>query len=555
MSRGTVPKSFDYIIVGSGSAGAVLANRLSADPNIAVLLLEAGGPDHRWDWRLHMPAAMSYPLNSKTYNWDYKTEPMPQLNNRVGNWFRGKVLGGSSSINGMVYQRGNAMDFENWAKDPGLSNWRYAEVLPYFRRSETYDQGPDEYRGAEGPLKVTKGTGFSPLYQVFVESALQAGYPYTDDMNGYRQEGFGRTDRTIANGVRQSASRCYLWPIKRRKNLVIQTGTLATRIVVKGGRAVGVDIAHGRARGTIEATQEVIVSGGAINSPQLLLLSGIGPAEQLKSFNIPTVVDLPGVGENLQDHVEVLVQHECAKPVTLFDATKLHNKLRIGAEWLFHSTGLGASNHFETGGFIRSAAGIEWPDIQYHFLAMAINYYGRKTAKAHGFQVHVGPMRSKSRGHIRLRSTDPQMPPIITANWMTHPDDWTEMRQAIRLTREIYAQKAFNPYRGKEIAPGANRNTDADLDEFTRSHADSGYHYCGTCKMGTDELAVVDGQLRVRGVDRLRVIDASIMPVVPNANLNASSIMIGEKGADLILSKALPASNAPFGKANPSCQR
>ena len=547
--------SFDYVIIGSGSAGAVLANRLSADPDVQVLLLEAGGPDHAWDWRLHMPAALTYPLNSKTYNWGYKTEPMPEMNGRVGNWFRGKVLGGSSSINGMVYQRGNALDFDSWAEDPALMNWRYAECLPYFRRSESYDQGTDEYRGGDGPLKVTKGTGFSELYSVFVEAGLQAGYPYTRDMNGYQQEGFGHTDLTIADGVRQSTSRCYLWPVQSRRNLTIRTGALASRIVIKGGRATGVEVLRGSSRRVFEARREVIVSGGSINSPQLLMLSGVGPADHLTTLGIPVVVDLPGVGQNLQDHVEVLIQHECLKPVTLANAGKFHNKIRIGAEWLLRRTGLGATNHFETGGFVRSAPGVPWPDIQYHFLAMAVSYDGRNAAEAHGFQVHVGPMRSKSRGNITLRSADPTAPPKIVANWMTHPDDWPEMRQSIRLTREIFAQQAFAPYRGREIQPGPANTTDAALDEFIRAYGDSGYHYVGTCKMGSDKMAVVDGALKVHGIDGLRVIDASIMPTIPNANTNASAIMIGEKGADLILDAALPASDAPVFRADISRQR
>lgn len=547
--------AFDFIIVGAGSAGCVLAARLSEDPQVTVLLLEAGGPDYCWDWRLHMPAALTYPLKSRRYNWGYKTEPMPEMNNRVGNWYRGKVLGGSSSINGMVYQRGNALDFDGWAEDRALANWNYAGVLPYFRRSETYDQGSDVYRGGAGPLQVTKGTGFSPLYQVFIEAGLQAGYPYTDDMNGRQQEGFGRIDLTIAHGLRQSTARCYLRPAMSRGNLTVRTGALALRILFDGTRATGVEYAAGRRRETALSRREVLIAGGAINSPQLLLLSGIGPAAHLETLKIPIVCNLAGVGENLQDHVEVLMQHECTKPVTLFDASKLRHKAMIGAQWLFSKTGLGSTNHFETGGFVRSAPDIAWPDIQYHFLAMAVAYDGRNAAKAHGFQVHVGPMRSKSRGRIRLRSADPTVAPIITANWMTHSNDWVEMRQAIRLTREIFAQKAFNPYRGAEIAPGAGISQDSDLDAFVRASADSGYHYCGTCKMGSDGNAVVDASLKVHGVENLRVIDASVMPLIPNANTNAASIMIGEKGSDLVRGCELPPINAPVFKANACMQR
>lgn len=547
--------SYDYIVVGAGSAGCVVASRLSEDPNVRVLLLEAGGPDHAWDWRLHMPAALTYPLNSKRYNWDYKTEPMPEMNNRVGNWFRGKVLGGSSSINGMVYQRGNAMDYDSWAEDPALASWSYRNVLPYFRRSESYDQGADDYRGGDGPLKVSKGIGSSPLYQVFVEAGLQAGYPYTSDMNGYQQEGFGRIDLTIANGRRQSTARAYLHPVINRRNLTVRTGALATRLLFEGARTIGVEYRAGNSIERSRAGIEVILAGGAINSPQLLLLSGIGPAAQLHSLHIPVVADLPGVGENLQDHVEVLVQHECKKPVALFEATKLHRKALIGAEWLLRKSGLGATNHFETGGFIRSEPGILWPDIQYHFLAMAVTYDGKNAATGHGYQVHVGPMRSKSRGHIRLRSANPADAPVITSNWMTHPDDWKEMRQSIRLTRELFGQKAFNPYRGKEIAPGPKAVTDGDLDAFVRAHGDSGYHYCGTCKMGGSADAVVDGELKVHGIEGLRVIDASIMPIIPNANTNAASIMIGEKGADLIRGRALAAKDAKVYRAQPVSQR
>ena len=542
-----IPEAFDYVVVGAGSAGCVLAARLTEDPDARVLLLEAGPVDHAWDWRLHMPAALAYPLKGKTYNWHYQSEPEPFLDGRRIYCPRGRVLGGSSSINGMAYVRGHARDYDRWAQ-AGLQGWDYAHLLPYFRRAETRDRGPDAYRGGDGPLRVATGAGRNPLYRAFIEAGRQAGYPVTADMNGCQQEGFGAMDRTTHRGRRWSAAKAYLRPALKRPNLVLHTRALATRIRFEGLRASGVDYALGGQLRHARASREVILAGGAINSPQLLLLSGVGPADQLTELGVPVVADRKGVGRNLQDHMEIYVQHACTQPISLYGSERVGKKLWIGAKWLFLGSGIGASNQFEAGGFIRSAAGVEHPDLQYHFLPIAINYDGSNPYPGHGFQAHVGPMRPTSAGRIQLRSADPREPPSILFNYMATEGDRREMRAAVRLTREVFAQKAFDPYRGAELAPGPDVQTDAEIDAFVRAHAESAYHPSCSCKMGpdSDPMAVVDAECRVMGVEALRVVDASVMPSIPSCNLNAPTIMLAEKAADLIRGRPpLPPTEVP----------
>jgi choline dehydrogenase len=537
---------FDYVIVGAGSAGCVLADRLTEDGTATVLLLEFGGSDS--SVFIQMPSALSIPMNSPKYDWGYHTEPEPRLNNRRMHTPRGKVLGGSSSINGLVYIRGNAMDFEGWAED-GAQGWAYCDVLPYFKKAETRAEGADEYRGGEGKLRTTYGPLKNPLYNAFIEAAKQAGYPATSDVNGYQQEGFGRMDMTAYKGRRWSAANAFLKPAKNRPNLTIHSHSLASRIIFEGKDAVGVAYRRGGIETTARARREVILSAGSINSPQLLLLSGIGPASQLQALGIPVVADRPGVGANLQDHLEFYFQVACKQPITLYSKMNPLAKAIIGARWLLRHDGLGATNHFESCGFIRSRPGIPYADIQYHFLPVAVRYDGRAIATQHGFQAHVGPMRSKSRGAITLKSPDPTMPPKIVFNYMSHEDDWVEMRACVRLTREIFAQPAFAEFAGDEISPGANITTDEQIDSFIAGAVESAYHPCGTCKMGNpaDTMTVVDPETRVVGVNCLRVVDSSIMPRVTTGNLNAPTIMIGEKAADHIRGKQpLAPSNAPY---------
>jgi choline dehydrogenase len=536
--------TFDYVIVGAGSAGCVLANRLSADPDVSVLLLEAGPMDY--SLFIHMPAAFTYPLADDKYNWFYESEPEPQMGGRRLYCPRGRVLGGSSSINGMVYIRGHALDYDRWEAEEGAAGWSYAQVLPYFKRAETRELGGDPYRGGDGPLHVATGRSPNPLFDAFIEAAIQAGYPATDDMNGYQQEGFGRMDMTVRRGRRWSAANAYLRPALKRPNLSLRTRAHTARVLFEGRRAVGVAYSHRGRMHRVRAAREVILSGGAINSPQLLMLSGVGPADHLAAHGVPVVADLPGVGRNLQDHLEIYVQHTCTQPITLYKATKLWNKPWIGAQWLFLGKGPGASNQFEAGGFIRSRAGIEHPDLQYHFLPVAMNYDGSNPAKGHGFQAHVGPLRSGSQGHVRLRTADPRAAPEIFFNYMSTAADWEEMRAGVRLTREIFAQTAFDPFRGPELAPGPGAKSDAEIDAFVREHAESAFHPSCSCKMGVDEMAVVDPETRVRGVEGLRVVDASIMPSIISGNLNAATMMIAEKAADLIAGRpALAPSNVP----------
>ncbi len=537
---------FDYIIVGAGSAGCVLADRLTEDGVSTVLLLEYGGSDR--SVFIQMPSALSIPMNTKKYDWGYHSEPEPHLNNRRMHTPRGKVLGGSSSINGLVYIRGNAMDFEGWA-EAGARGWAYCDVLPYFKKAETRAEGADEYRGGEGPLHTTYGALKNPLYNAFVEAGRQAGYPVTSDVNGFQQEGFGRMDMTAYKGRRWSAANAFLKPARGRANLTVHSHSLATRVVFEGKDAVGVAYKRGGVETVARARREVVLSAGSINSPQLLMLSGVGPAKDLRALGIDVVADRPGVGANLQDHLEFYFQVACTQPITLYSKMNPMAKGIIGARWLLMHDGLGATNHFESCGFIRSRAGIPYADIQYHFLPVAVRYDGKAIATQHGFQAHVGPMRSKSRGAVTLRAPDASAAPKIVFNYMSHPDDWVEMRACVRLTREIFAQAAFAPFRGEEIQPGAGVVTDEEIDKFIAGAVESAYHPCGTCKMGdpADAMTVVAPDTRVVGVNRLRVADSSIMPFVTTGNLNAPTIMIGEKAADHIRGKQLLApSNAPY---------
>ena len=528
----------DYVIIGAGSAGCAMAYRLS-EAGQRVVLLEFGGSDR--GPLIQMPAALSYPMNMKRYDWGYQSEPEPHLGGRRLACPRGKVVGGSSSINGMVYVRGNAQDYDTW-EEMGASGWSYSDVLPYFKRMECWDDaghgGDPTWRGRSGPLHVTRGKMENPLVRAFVEAGIQAGYQATSDYNGQQQEGFGPMEHTIYKGQRWSASNAYLKPALARENCQLIRG-FVTKIVMEGTCATGVEYEVAGRYQMVKAKREVIVAASSINSPKLLMLSGIGPAQHLRDHGIPTVADRPGVGQNLQDHLELYLQMAINRPISLFKYWNIFSKARIGLHWLLTRGGLGASNQFESCAFVRSDAGVKYPDLQYHFLPIAVRYDGQVAAKGHGFQAHVGPMRSPSRGTVTLRSGNPKDPPKILFNYMAHQKDWEDFRKAIRLTREIFAQNAFKDLITHEIQPGGDVQSNDELDQFIREHVESAYHPCGTCRMGKldDPMSVVDETGKVIGVQKLRLADSSIFPQITNGNLNGPSIMVGEKVSDHILEK------------------
>ncbi|MEZ7128279.1 choline dehydrogenase [Nonomuraea sp. AD125B] len=538
---------FDFVIVGGGSAGCALANRLSADPATSVLVLEAGRPDSLWDVFIHMPAALMFPIGNSRYDWKYESEPEPHLNDRRVYHARGKVLGGSSSINGMIFQRGNPLDYERWAADPGMKHWDYAHCLPYFKRMESClaDPGTD-YRGGEGPLKLERGPAEGPLFEAFFAAVQQAGHALTDDVNGYRQEGFAAFDRNVHRGRRLSAARAYLHPVRHRRNLTVRTRAFVERVLFEGTRAVGVQVGGER----IDAG-EVILCGGAINSPQLLQVSGVGPRALLEPLGIDVVHDLPGVGENLQDHLEVYVQHACLRPVSQQPSLQLWRRPFIGANWLFLRRGPGATNHFEAGGFIRSNDDVAYPNLMFHFLPLAVRYDGSAPAGGHGYQVHIGPMYSDARGSVRITSADPRVKPALRFNYLSTEQDRREWVEAVRHARTILSQPAWDGLDGGEISPGPEVETDEDILRWVAKDAETALHPSCTCRMGTDELSVVDPDtMRVHGLDGLRVVDASAMPYVTNGNIYAPVMMLAEKSADLILGNTpLPPEPVEFYRA------
>jgi choline dehydrogenase len=528
-------KSYDYVIVGGGSAGSAVANRLSADPSASVLVLEAGRPDSWWDVYLHMPAALTFPIGNPRYDWMYTTEPEPFMDGRRVTQGRGKVLGGSSSINGMIFQRGNPLDYERWGADPGMESWDYAHCLPYFKRMETCPTGADDWRGDSGPLRLERGPVKNPLFGAFFEAVQQAGHALTADVNGYRQEGFAAFDQSLQRGRRLSAAGAYLHPVMDRPNLTVLTRALVTRVLMDGTRATGVEVIDPKGNRRRIDADEVILCGGAFNSPQLLQLSGIGDADHLRSVGVDPVHHLPGVGENLQDHLEVYVQHTAKQPVSLNPNLKLWKRPFIGAEWLFLRSGPGASNHFEGGGFARSNADVAYPNLMFHFLPIAVRYDGTAPAGGHGYQVHIGPMYSDARGSVRITSADPTAAPAIRMNYLSTEQDRREWVEAVAVAREILAQPAFEPFSGGEISPGPEVSTPEQILEWVRRDGETAYHPSCTCRMGTDDMSVVDPlTMGVHGTQGLRVVDASVMPYITNANLYAPTMMVAEKAADLI---------------------
>ncbi|MEM9012350.1 MAG: choline dehydrogenase [Pseudomonadota bacterium] len=536
----------DFIVVGAGSAGCALAARLSEDGRHSVLVVEAGGSDR--GPLIRMPGALSYPMNMPRYDWGYWSEPEPHLGGRRLAAPRGRVVGGSSSINGMVYVRGHAGDYDHWAES-GATGWAWADVAPYFDRMESWRPGEEigdpTWRGTDGPLRVSRGRRDNPLFDAFIQAGIEAGFEATPDYNGEKQEGFGPMEQTVRDGERWSAADAYLRPALRRSGVDLVRG-LASRVVIENGRATGVEVGQGSKRMVLTARRDVVLATSAFNTPKLLMLSGIGPAAHLAEHGVAVLADRPGVGQNLMDHLEIYIQQACRQPITLYRYWSLLGKAYVGARWLLMRSGPGASNQFEAAAFVRSRAGVRYPDIQYHFLPIAVRYDGQAAAEGHGFQAHVGPMRSASRGSVTLRSAEPEAPPVIRFNYMSTAEDWTDFRHCIRLTREIFAQPAFAPYRGREIQPGEAAQDDAALDTFIRENVESAYHPCGTCRMGRadDPMAVVDPECRVIGVDGLRVADSSIFPRIPNGNLNGPSIMVGEKASDHILGRTpLPRAN------------
>ena len=541
---------YDFVIVGGGSAGSALGNRLSTDPANRVLVLEAGRPDYIWDVFIHMPAALPFPIGSRFYDWKYESEPEPHMDGRRIYHARGKVLGGSSSINGMIFQRGNPMDFERWGADPGMETWDYAHCLPYFKRMERCMAADleDEFRGHAGPLVLERGPARSPLFGAFFEAVQQAGYPLTDDVNGFRQEGFAPFDRNIRNGRRLSAARAYLHPVMSRPNLDVETRAFVTKVLFQGDRAVGVEYSHRGGSVKRVTAAEIVLCGGAINSPQLLQLSGVGNADELRALGVDVVHDLPGVGEHLQDHLEVYIQYACKQPVSVSPYMQWRWRPLVGLQWLFLRSGPGATNHFEAGGFVRSNEDAAYPNLMFHFLPIAVRYDGSAPASDHGYQVHIGPMYSDARGSVKITSEDPTVHPALRFNYLSTDQDRREWIEAIRVARDILNQPAFDPFNAGELSPGPSVETDEEILAWVAKDAETALHPSCTCRMGTDELSVVDPDtMRVHGIQGLRVVDASVMPYVTNGNIYAPVMMVAEKAADLILGNTpLPPEKVEF---------